>query len=130
TLGYRTISVTPELAIHPAELLLWLLLVCILAQRRLVSNARLVFPVWLWMFIPFWLLAWWPMISGGAPWDRMLNEFRNFLLLIPLTIVATVVLQRERYWRYLLLAFFVASSCIALMGILEYWFPEVTSFFP
>ncbi len=70
------------------------------------------------------------MISGGARWDSMLNEFRNFLLLIPLVIVAAVVLERKRYWRYLLLAFFVAGSCIALMGVLEYWFPEVISFFP
>jgi hypothetical protein len=129
-LGYRTIAVTSELAIHPSEILLWLLLVCILAQRRLVSSARLRFPVWLWMFIPFWVLAWWPTITGGMPWDRMLNEFRNFLLLIPLLIVTAVVLQRERYWRYLLLAFFLASSGIALMGILEYWFPDVMKLFP
>lgn len=129
-LGYRTISWTPELAIHPAEALLWLLMICISVQRQLVSSTRLMFPVWLWLLIPFWLLAWWPLISGGMPWDRMLNEFRNFLLLIPLMIVASVVLQRERYWRYLLLAFFFASSWIALMGILEYWFPQVTSLVP
>lgn len=129
-LGYRTIAVTRELAIHPSEILLWLLLVCILAQRRLVASARLRFPIWLWLFIPFWVLAWWPTITGGMPWDRMLNEFRNFLLLIPLLIVTAVVLKRERYWRYLLLAFFLAGSIIALMGTLEYWFPEVTSRFP
>jgi hypothetical protein len=129
-LGYRTVAVTSELAIHPSEVLLWLLLLCILTQRRLVSHARLAFPVWLWMFIPFWVLAWWPMIGGDARWDTMLNEFRNFLVLIPLIIVASVVLRREQYWRYLLLAFFLTGSCIALMGILEYWFPQVTAFFP
>jgi len=130
TLGYRTVAVTPDLAIHPSEILLWILLICILAQRRLVSSARLTFPVWLWIFIPFCVLAWWPMISGGAPWDRMLNEFRNFLLFVPLVIVAAIVLQRERYWRYLMLAFFAAGSLIALMGILEYWFPQVIALFP
>lgn len=130
TLGYRTIAVTPDLAIHPSEILLWLLLLCILVQRRLVSSARLTFPVWLWIFIPFCVLAWWPMIGGGAPWDRMLNEFRNFLLFIPLIIVAAVVLKRESYWRSLMLAFFGAGSLIALMGILEYWFPEVIKLFP
>lgn len=129
-LGYRTVEITRDLAIHPSEVLLWFLLLCICVQRRLVSSARLTFPVWLWMFIPFWVLAWWPMIGGIAPWDRMLNEFRNFLLLIPLMIVMSVVLKRERYWRYLLLAFFFASSCIALIGLLEYWFPDVTKLFP
>ena len=129
-LGYRTVELTRDLPLHPSEVLLWLLLVCVLMQRRLAASARLTFPVWLWMFIPFWVLAWWPMIGGGAPWPQMLNEFRNFVLLIPLIIVASVVLQQERYWRYLLLVFFVASSCIALMGILEYWFPEMNKLFP
>lgn len=129
-LGYRTIAVTKDLGIHPSEVLLWLLLACICVQRRLVASARLTFPVWLWMFMPFWVLAWWPLIGGGMPWDRMLNEFRNFVLIIPLMIVASVVLHRPRYWRYLVLSFFFVSSCIALMGILEYWFPEVIKLFP
>jgi len=60
----------------------------------------------------------------------MLNEFRNFLLLIPLMIVTAVVLKREGYWRHLLLAFFIAGSAIALMGILEYWFPDTLKLFP
>jgi hypothetical protein len=129
-LGYRTIAWTSNLAFHPAEILLWLLLACILVQRRLVSKARLGFPVWLWLLIPFGVLAWWPMIAGGVPWDKMLNECRNFILFIPLMIVASVVLEREAYWRYILLAFFATGSCIALLGIIEYWFPEVASLFP
>jgi hypothetical protein len=130
TLGYRTVEVTRDFPIHPAEILLWLLLLCILVQRQLVSDARLTFPLWLWMLMPFWVLAWWPMINGALPWGRMLNEFRNFFLLIPLMIVASVVLRWKNYWRYLLLAFFLAGSCIALMGVLEYWFPTVTRLFP
>jgi hypothetical protein len=129
-LGYRTIAVSKDLAIHPSELLLWLLLACICAQRSLLASARLTFPIWLWMLMPFWVLAWWPLISGVMRWDKMLNEFRNFVLFIPLMIVASVVLQWPRYWRYLLLAFFFASSFIACMGILEYWFPEVANLFP
>ena len=131
-LGYRTVSVTKELPLHPSEILLWLLLACICVQRRLVANARLTFPVWLWLFIPFCVLAWWPLvsISGGLRWDRMLNEFRNFVLLIPLMIVAPVVLQEKRYWRHLLAAFFIMSSFIAFLGTLEYWFPNLVSLFP
>ena len=32
-LGYRTIEWTKDLRIHPSEILLWLLLLCIFAQR-------------------------------------------------------------------------------------------------
>jgi hypothetical protein len=129
-LGYRTIEWTPNLRIHPAEILLWLLLCCFLVQRHLVARSRLTLPLWIWLLIPFWVLAWWPLIIGDAHWDQMLNEFRNFLLLVPLMIVASVVLQRERYWRYLLLALFLTSTWIGLMGVAEYWFPGVARLFP
>jgi hypothetical protein len=129
-LGYRTLQYTKDLTIHPAEILLWLLFFCILAQRRLVSVTRISFPFWIWLLVPFCVLAWWPLITGDAQWDKMLNEFRAFLLFLPLMIVGTAVLQRPRYWRYLLLAFFFASTWIALMGVIEYWFPEVTKLFP
>ena len=129
-LGYRTLHYTPDLTIHPSEILLWLLFFCILAHRELVAITRIAFPFWMWLLVPFCVLAWWPLIAGDAPWDKMLNEFRSFLLLVPLMIVGPVVLQRQRYWRYLLLAFFFASTWIALMGVIEYWFPEVTKLFP
>jgi len=129
-LGYRTVELTPDLPLHPSEILLWLLLACLCVQSRMASNTHLTFPVWLWLFIPFWVLAWWPMIGGIVHWDQMLNEFRNFALLIPLMIIASVVLKHENYWRYLLLAFFFAGSAIAFIGILEYWFPEVIKVFP
>jgi len=129
-LGHRTVEITKNLVVHPSELLLWLLLVCAFAQRRLFENSRLGAPWWLLLLLPFWALAWWPMIGGGAEWDKMLNEFRNFVLLIPLMIVATIVLRKQKSWRPLVLAFFLASSWIAFMGVVEYWFPNLTSYFP
>jgi len=129
-LGYRTVEWTPNLRLHPSEILIWLLLGCIFAQRELVSKSRLSLPWWLWLLIPFWVFAWWPLIPGDAPWDQMLNEFRDFLLLIPVMVVSCVVLERKSYWRLLLLTFFVASSWIAFMGVVEYWFPGVEKIFP
>jgi hypothetical protein len=129
-LGYRTIEWTVNLRIHPSEILIWLLFVCIFAQRQFRDATRLSLPWWLWFLVPFWALAWWPLIAGDAPWDKMFNEFRDFLLLIPVMIVSSVVLERKSYWRYLLLAFFFASTWIAMMGVVEYWFPEVQKLFP
>ena len=128
-LGYRTVEVTKNLRILPAELLLWLLLVCVIVQRNSFRKA-LTFPWWLWLFVPFWALGWWPLIAGDAPWDEMLNEFRNFLLFIPLLIIVTMVLDKQKYWRWLLLAFFGASSWIALLGVVEYWYPGINELFP
>lgn len=129
-LGYRTIEITKSLAIHPSELLLWLLLVSAFAQRHLFENSRLDSPWWLMIFVPFWALGWWPLVLGDGQWDKMLNEFRDFVLLIPLLIVAALVLNKQKYWKPLLVAFFVCSTWIAFMGVLEYWFPSVTDYFP
>jgi len=129
-LGYRTIEVTPALRLHPAELLLWLLLACVCAQRQMISRAQLSFPAWLWFFLPFLALGWWPLVFGDAKWDGMFSEFRDFLLLIPLLVVAPIVLQSERNWRHLVTAFFLASTWIALTGVLEYWFPSAMRMFP
>jgi len=128
-LGYRTMQLTPNLHLHPAEILLWVLMACVCVQRHLVSTSRLTFPLWMWLLMPFCVLAWWPLILGNAHWDQMLNEFRNFVLLVPLMIVATVVLRESRNWQRVLLAFFAASTWIAVLGILEFWFSSITNLF-
>jgi hypothetical protein len=129
-LGYRTVEWTPNLRIHPSEILIWVLFICVCAQRKFQTVTRFLLPWWLWLLVPFCVLAWWPLILGDAPWDKMLNEFRNFLLLVPLLIVAAAVLERKSYWRHLWLALFVASTWIAVMGVIEYWFPGVEQLFP
>lgn len=129
-LGYRTVEWTPNLRIHPSEILLWVLLICVCAQRQFQTATRFSLPWWVWMMVPFCVLGWWPLIAGDAPWDKMFNEFRNFVLLIPLLIVSSSVLERKSYWRHLWLAFFVASTWIALLGVIEYAFPGVEKLFP
>ena len=129
-LGYRTIGITTDFRIHPGQVVLLLLFVCILPQRKLTERARFSLPLWLWLLMPFFVFGWWPLVVGDARWDAMLNEFINFLLIVPLIVVAAVVLEHENYWRVLLLVFFVASTWIAALGLLEYLFPEVVKLFP
>jgi hypothetical protein len=129
-IGYRTIEWSKDLRIHPAELLLWLLFAGLFAHRRLISENRVSLPLWVWLSVPFWVLGWWPLVAGDANWAAMFSEFRCFLLLIPLFFIAQIVLKEKRNWRYVLVAFFIASTWIALMGVLEYWVPAVTKAFP
>jgi hypothetical protein len=82
------------------------------------------------IFVPFWALGWWPLVLGEGHWDKMLNEFRDFVLFIPLLVVAALVLNKQKYWKPLLVAFFAASTWIAFMGVLEYWFPGMNDYFP
>jgi hypothetical protein len=126
-LGYRTMHVTPNLSVHPSELVIWgLFALPILQPATWRQRKRTIWlPNWLVLFIPFWIWAWLRGQSAGLQWDEMLNEFRNFLLLIPLFIVTELVLADRTNWRHLLLAFYCIGACIAGMGLLEYAFPGI-----
>lgn len=126
-LGYRTMDVTPNLRVHPSELVLWGVLALPLVQR---NRLVLWVPFWLILFIPFWLLGWWPLIAGEVKWELMFSEFKNFVLLIPLCFLASSVLVEKSGWRSVLLAFYFVGAWIAVMGILEYLFPGVKRLFP
>jgi hypothetical protein len=59
----------------------------------------------------------------------MFNEFRNFLLLVPLFIVTEMVLANRTNWRHVVLAFYCVGTWIAGMGLLEYMFPAMNTVF-
>ena len=130
-LGYRTLHVTPNVSVHPSELVVWGLLAFPLLQPANWKQRKTTIwlPYWLILFIPFWLWAWFRGSSLGLPSDEMFNEFRNFLLLIPLFIVTEMVLANRTNWRPVLLAFYCAGTWIAAMGVLEYTFPEIKTVF-
>jgi hypothetical protein len=60
----------------------------------------------------------------------MFAEFRNFLLLIPLFVVAATTLKNKTVWRLSILAFSLAGTWVAGMGLLEYLFPGIGALFP
>jgi hypothetical protein len=130
--GYRTIPITPELRLHPSEVILWALLGLLWLRRVMLrrSEAGWWLPGWLWVFMPFWCWAWWPGLQVGEPWDQMLSECRDFVLFVPLFAVAQTVLARQGSWRPILAAFYVTGAWIAVTGLLEYLFPSVAALLP
>jgi len=130
-LGYRTVEVTPDLKIHPSELIIWGLIGLLIVQQGLGRRSGIIIwlPVWLILFIPFWIWAWVPGISAGRPWDVMFNEFRNFALLVPLFIVTEIAVVKRTNWRHVILTFYGVGTWIAGMGVIEYFFPGIQSVF-
>ncbi len=131
-LGYRTMDVTPNLHVHPAELILWALLALPIVQPGILRRrrAKIWLPIWLILFIPFWIWAWVTGLTAGLAWSHMFNEFRNFALLVPLFFVTEMVLADRTSWHHILLAFYLVSTWIAAMGALEYLFPGIKDVFP
>jgi len=131
-LGYRTMEVTPDFKIHPSELVIWGLLGLLIVQQsiRRRSETKIWLPVWVIIFIPFWIWAWLPGLNAGQPWDLMFNEFRNFAVLIPLFFLTEIAVVESTNWRQILLMFFGVGTWIAGMGVLEYLVPGIKAVFP
>jgi len=131
-LGYRTMSVTPNLRVHPSELVVLGLFGLLIMQQpkwpRSKDMARL--PTWFLLFIPFWLWGWRPLVSGDIKWEFMFSEFKNFIVLIPLFVLASTALEEKSVWRPVLLTFYLVGTWIAAMGLLEYMYPQVKTLFP
>jgi hypothetical protein len=131
-LGYRTVAITRNLRVIPAELILCALPLLLVGRKRSRredrSESRL--PGWLWLFLPFWLLAWIPKLDHSVPWDIRFNEFRDFLLLVPLFLVAPVVLKERGGWQAVILTFWGVGTCVAALGVLEHYLPGVMGSLP
>jgi hypothetical protein len=129
-LGYRTYPVTERLRILPAELVVCLLVLLAASLKTRPRQARRSLPLWLWLLMPFWGLAWLTFGDDGNTWDVRLAEFRNFVLIVPVFLVTPVVLSRAGNWRAVVLTLLGVSTWLAGMGILEHFVPGIAHALP
>ena len=131
-LGYRTMSITPSVPLHPSELVVVALFGLLIVQQAIDREFKFVvwLPTWLILLAPFCLLGWRTLFSGNVRWEFMFLEFKNFLMFVPLLLVASVALGEKRAWRSVLLAFYLVGVWVAAMGLVEYIFPEVKALLP
>ncbi len=132
SLGYRSVYLTDAITLHPAELLIWFLffLYIFLRRRFEVANRPVWLPGWLKLLVPFWLLAWITGLAANRSWEWMLQESKNFLVLVPLFVVGQHILAERRNWPPVLLTFFLTGAWIGGLGLLEYYFPGVLGSIP
>ncbi|HEY6122816.1 MAG TPA: hypothetical protein VIV66_22870 [Pyrinomonadaceae bacterium] len=125
-------SITPNLKVHPSELVVLGLLALMIMQQAIWRQSRVAvwLPTWLILLVPFWLWGWRTLVSSDIRWELMFAEFKNFIILVPLYLLASTVLEEKSGWRSMLLAFYFVGTWIAAMGILEYMYPQVKALFP
>lgn len=130
--GYRTIQITRYTFLHPAEVILWGTFLLLFFQKRTYTRQHNPFriPSWLWLFMLFWIWAWFPGLDVNRPWDKMFAEFRNFLALLPLFWITTHVLAEKTFWRPVINTFFLTGTAIALLGLIETVYPGVSRLIP
>lgn len=145
SLGYRTLSfettyltgnslstlVKSRFQIHPLVVLIFLLWILIIIQSSgsVRFSSKSILPGILWIFCVFWV---WGLILGGLKGIEikdMLSDLLNFLIIIPVFVTSQFVLKKKQFWKFSLLIFYLTSTFIALMGAIEYLFPQVKTRF-
>jgi hypothetical protein len=131
-LGFRMMHPTPNFPVHPLVVLLLALFGIMFVRERIFNRQPIPWPIprLLRVFSFFWLWGWVPGFWYGRPWDSMLAEFLNFLLILPLFSLTAYVLADRKFWRPVASAFYAVGTLIATLGSIEYLFPQVGSYFP
>lgn len=131
-LGYRTVTLTPRLKIHPVEILIVALLVLLFAGRRSRTAVvqRMMIPGWMFAMLPFWIWGLFRGIGERYAWDDMVSEARNFFMLIPIVIVSSIMLNSKDRWRTTIKVLYVTGTWIAFWGAAEYYFPGIRNVMP
>jgi hypothetical protein len=130
-LGYRTIAATPSLTFHPAELMLWALLVYMLVERTLVGEhfGPGWLPWWMYVMMSFCLWGWVVDPPPGITWDMQFMQFKVFLILIPLFSLVSALLRTTDMWNRVILSIFLAGVWVAGLGALEFFVPATGGYF-
>ncbi len=130
-LGYRTIGITTNLSLHPLVVVMLAIFVALFvsaahSQRPLDWHP----PRLLLVFSIFWVWGVARALASQIPLDLILGQVSNFIMIFPLWIVATRVLSERSRWQGVVSVFFAVGTAIAVLGVLEYFCPAISAFFP
>jgi hypothetical protein len=130
-LGYRTIEITTNFKLHPLVVLALLLFVILLVRVGVLARqpVRLNLPRIVGLLSLFWLLSFYIGAMNDLPLDRMFAHVSDFLILIPIFAITSYLLEDGENWRPVIRTIFLAGALIAILGTLEFLFPEFRNTF-
>jgi O-antigen ligase len=121
-IGWRQIWITPQLRIHPSEIIIWGLFGLLLFQKRPLLGS---IPGSLKVFLGMGLIGIFTASLNGTDWDIILSEFKNFLVIIPILYITLEVVREAKQWRKTLLTIAIVTFYISLLGLIEYFLPQL-----
>jgi hypothetical protein len=127
-LGFRTLPVTDDLRIHPADIAIVLVAILALGTHAASRSSRL--PWWQFALVPFMFLGWLPSADNPQSWDTRLAECISISLMFPVFVATRAVLAQKEAWRRVAVTFYVMATVVAILGLAEYFFPGIKNAFP
>lgn len=123
-LGYRTLTLSEGVLLHPLDLTLWGYAFVAAAQGRPVLSAT---PKALLLVLLFSALS---MVGSPMPASVLISEMKALMLIIPVFALVREVLESPSFTAKALIVFLKVTFFTAVMGVFEYHFPRVASAIP
>ncbi len=131
-LGYRTADLGNILKLHPLVILIGVLFVILLIYKSGDQRAsiRMFIPRWLLIFTLFWMWGFLVALLRGLNLQLALYNVFSFTSFIPLLILTYHLLTTMRDWRVAITSFYIVGTFIALLGMIEFFFPSLRTILP
>ena len=127
---YMITGETPIITIHPLSVIIIGLGCLLILQRANQRTFSWQMPTLMLPFSIFWVLGWVQGAFFGYRWFNMFPELLVFLLMPPIFLVTTNLLQKESFWKPVAVVFFAVGSLIAALGLLEFLVPGIRDAVP
>lgn len=131
-LGYRTARVGDFLRLHPMVILIsalcLMLIIYKLGEAR--GKTRIFIPRWLWVFILFVAWGFFMALLRGLNIELVLTILMSVGVIVPIVILTYHVVVTENDWARAILAFYAVGTFIAVLGLLEFFVPEIRNILP
>lgn len=125
--GWRTLYLTPNLNIHPSEVLI-VLLFFLLFARAAMTHAPLdiSFPLLLAVFMLFAALGVVTALFRGAPVDVIVEEFKPFAVIVPIYYVVKWLIKTREDWERATFLTVLVALYLGGLGLMDYFTPNLS----
>jgi hypothetical protein len=126
-LGWRTLYLTSVLNIHPIEVMGYLLLFLVILQSIVWRKPLdLHIPKLLLLLLAFAFIGILTGLARGAPLDNMLQEFKNFVVLIPIYYLVQWFIRDRRDFERTANILIIVATYIAGLGFIDFFLPGLS----
>lgn len=125
--GWRTLYLTPNLNIHPSEVLI-ILLFFVLFARAVINRTQLDFslPILLPTFILLAAMGVVTALFRQTPAEIILEEFKPFLVLIPIYYVVKWLVKTREDWERAASLSIPVAVYLGGLGLMDYFTPDLS----
>jgi hypothetical protein len=112
-------------------LMVWGLLVLVLIERVTIQEnfGRMWAPWWVVAMMGFCIWGWAITVPASVMWEVQFVQFKVFVLVLPLFLLASAMLQTKGMWNRVIVSVLLAGVWVAGLGALEFFVPATGNYF-